>query len=227
MKKINLLVANANSAFTEPELGVFQKAAEKAEAFISSSFNFDYEVDIVIATPSQLVPTIPEDGIGGKTFHSRLIMISIDKKQRIVNENIAFETMCHEMSHSLRWEKLPEYADSLFDSMIMEGLAVVLAEKALKDAGQSEASYFLSKVQKTTQAEIDKMMGRLQDNFNDKNYDYDKLFFTGDENLPRWTGYKLGYYFVNKYLERTGETVDEATLASYGDFEPENHKTLS
>ena len=132
MSKIHLHIANSNQNFTTRELSILKNAAKKAEVFISAIFQqFDYEVDIIITTPSFILPTIAEDGIAGKTLHSRLIVLSIDKQQRKISEDFVFEIICHEMSHSLRWEKLPEYAETMFDGMILEGLAVVLEEEAM------------------------------------------------------------------------------------------------
>ena len=65
-------------------------------------------------------------------------MLSIDKQQRKISEDFVFETICHEMSHSLRWEKLPEYAETMFDGMILEGLAVVLEEEAMVKTGRQD-----------------------------------------------------------------------------------------
>ncbi len=122
------------------------------------------------------------------------------------------------MSHSLRWEKLPEYAETMFDGMILEGLAVALEEEAMIKLGRRNQQFFLREMQKTSQAEIDKIIATLQGNFEDKVYDYTKIFFTGDDILPRWTGYKLGYYFVKQYLHQTSQTIAQVTLASYKDF---------
>ena len=219
MSKLHLHIANANQTFTDAEIAMFKNAAQQAEAFVSSEFaQFDYEVDVIIATPSHLLPTIAEDGIAGKTFHSRLIMLSIDKSQHEISEDFIFETICHEMSHSLRWEKLPEYAETMFDGMILEGLAVVLEEEVMADSGRRDQQFFLREVQKTSQAEIDKMIAALKDSLENKVYDYNKIFFTGDDVLPRWAGYKLGYYFVKQHLHQTSQTIAQATLASYKDF---------
>lgn len=219
MSKIHLHIANANQNFTARELSIFKNAAKKAEAFIFAIFQqFDYEVDIIITTPSFILPTIAEDGIAGKTLHSRLIVLSIDKQQCKISEDFVFETICHEMSHSLRWEKLPEYAETMFDGMILEGLAVALEEEAMIKLGRRNQQFFLREMQKTPQAEIDKIIAALQDNFEDKAYDYTKIFFTGDDVLPRWAGYKLGYYFMKQYLHQTSQTIAQATLASYKDF---------
>jgi len=219
MSKIYLHVAGANQAFTGAEVAAFRNAARQAEAFVSSEFaQFDYEVDVIITTPSPLLPTIAEDGIAGKTLHSRLIMLSIDKNQHEISEDFIFETICHEMSHSLRWEKLPEYAETMFDGMILEGLAAALEEEAMVSSGRQDKQFFLKEMQKTSRAEIDEMLAALKDNFADKVYDYNKIFFTGDDILPRWAGYKLGYYFVKQYLRQTGQAIVQATLASYKEF---------
>lgn len=219
MSKLHLHIANANQNFTSREVSAFKSAAKKAEAFISAMFQqFDYEVDIIITTPSFTLPTIVEDGIAGKTLHSRLIVLSIDKQQHEITEDFVFETICHEMSHSLRWEKLPEYAETMFDGMILEGLAVALEEEAMIKLGRQNQQFFLREMQKTSQAEIDKIIAALQGNFEYKVYDYTKIFFTGDDVLPRWAGYKLGYYFVKQHLHQTSQTIAQATLASYKDF---------
>lgn len=219
MSKIQLHIANANQNFTAREFSILKNSTKKAEAFISAIFQqFDYEVDIIITTPSFILPTIAEDGIAGKTLHSRLIVLSIDKQQRKISEDFVFETICHEMSHSLRWEKLPEYAETMFDGMILEGLAVVLEEEAMVKTGRQDKQFFLKEMQKTPQAEIDKMIAVLKDKLEGKVYDYNKIFFTGDDILPRWAGYRLGYYFVKQYLRQTDQNIVQATLASYKDF---------
>ena len=219
MSKIHIYIANANQTFTNAEITIFKNATQKAEDFISATFaQFDYEVDVIIATSSFILPTIAEDGIAGKTLHSRLIILSLDKNQHEISEGFIFETICHEMSHSLRWEKLPEYAETMFDGMILEGLAVVLEEEAMIKTGRQDKQFFLKEIQETPRAEIDKMITVLKDKFEDRIYDYNKIFFTGDDILPRWAGYRLGYYFVKQYLRQTDQDIVQATLASYKDF---------
>ena len=214
-----LHITNANQIFTKAEIAIFKNATQKAEVFISAAFTqFDYEVDMIITAPSFMLPTIPEDGIAGKTLHSHLIMLSIDKNQHEISGDFVFETICHEMSHSLRWDKVSEYAETMFEGMILEGLAVVLEEEAMIKTKNQSKQFFLNEIQKTSQQEIDQMIAILKGNFDDKIYDYDKIFFIGNNSLPRWTGYKLGYYFVKQYLYRTGQNITQATLASYKEF---------
>ena len=48
-----------------------------------------------------------------------------------MNEYLLLETMCHELAYSLHWEKVPEHTETIFDGIILEGMAVVLEEEAM------------------------------------------------------------------------------------------------
>ena len=47
---------------------------------------------------------------------------------------------------------------------------------------------------------------------------YNEIFFTGNNKLPRWSGYSLGFYLVKKYLEKTGKIIEGAFADKYVDF---------
>ena len=220
MSALNVLIDNVNKAFTDDEIRIFYAAAHDAETFLANNFELDYPIDVVMTSPSDLMNTIPEDGITGKTYHSRHIVVAIDTKQAPISQDVVFETICHEMSHSLRWEKLPEHATTLFKVMVLEGLAVVLEETALAETGRSNQQFFLSEMQSTTPEMIRTMIAHLKDSFDAKRFDYDTIFYTGDETLPRWAGYRLGRYFVKRHLETTGDSIYRATFASYREFRP-------
>ena len=218
MPNINLHITNASQHFTPAEIKAIKNAVVLAESFIKSHFTFDYPVDIVVHGKSRLMATIPEDGITGRTYDSRFIIIVIDKSQHPVTESSVYETICHELSHSLRWEKLPEYSANLFQGMILEGLAIALEEKALNELQAATPQFFLKSITETTDAEYEAMINQLQSDFETADYDYETIFFTGDETLPRWAGYRLGYYYVKQYLQATGRTIEQATLDSYALF---------
>lgn len=220
MSKINLHIANANQKFTSKEVAGFRNAVEDAQAFISNNFDFDREVDVLITVPSFLMSTIPEDGISGRTYSSQLIVIVVDTKQTKTAEDAVFETICHEISHALRWERVPEHFKTLFDGMILEGLAIALEEKAMLDTNRQSKQFFLTEMQNTDQSAIDDMIVKLKASFNKEEYDYETIFYSGDDSLPRWTGYQLGYYFVKKYMEQFNITINQATFDSYENFKP-------
>lgn len=219
MGTINAIIANATNSFDQKDMELIKQAVKDAEDFINQSFTFDYEVDVIFTAPSSLMKTIPEDGISARTYHSRLIEVVIDKRQNPLNANTVFETVCHEMSHSLRWEKVPEYSDNLFKGMILEGLAVALERKAMESRGEGW-QFFLKEMLKTTDEEYEKMIAALKDTFDKQGYDYETIFYTGNDSLPRWAGYRLGYYYVLQYLEKSGRIIEQATLDSYDLFRP-------
>ena len=47
---------------------------------------------------------------------------------------------------------------------------------------------------------------------------FNKIFIDGDESLPRWSGYRLGYYLVKKYLQDKSKDIYTATLDRYKEF---------
>ena len=71
---------------------------------------------------------------------------------------------------------------------------------------------------KRSDEENERILNELRGNLDDKNYDYQTIFFTGNDKLPRWSGYSLGYYLVKKYLEKTHKTIEEAFTDKYKDF---------
>lgn len=218
MGTIHLLIANASEYFTEADISMMHSAAKSAETYISGAYPFDYNVDIIIAPPSFMINTIPEDGISGRTYGSRLIAMAIDVQQADIREDIIFETICHEMAHSLRWEKLPEYSKTMLDAIIFEGLAITVEEKAMKDCGRQRQQFFLTEMQNTSQAAIDAIIAELKPSFEHEDYDYESIFFTGNERLPRWAGYKLGYHLVKTIMKQTNVSPEELAIMSYKDL---------
>lgn len=215
---IKLHIANARQQFTSDDLRTFQKAAESAWDFLNTHFQIDYDVDLVITETLHILPTIPEDGITARTYKSDFIMLSIDKTQHKVSEDLLFEIICHEMAHSIRWNKVSEFADTLFENTIMEGLAIVLEEAALKETGRNNQQYFLTTMQGTSKSVIDTILHEFKGRLHSKHYDYERDFYTGDSNLPRWPAYSLGYYLIKEYLDKTDDSIFSAATASYSDF---------
>lgn len=219
MAKFNLLIANAGNYFSDVYVEKIKKAAKDAELYFIKEYDFNYDVDIAVTPPSCLLMTIPEDGIGGRTYSSRLIVIVLNQDEAAITYETVFEMICHEMAHSLRWEKLPEHATTLFDGMIMEGLAVALEEKALNDNGIISYQYFLKTILETSTEINEAALKHLEDMLIDTNYDYETIFFSGDSFLPRWAGYRIGYMIVKRYIKEKNITIKEATLLSHADFE--------
>ncbi len=217
MSNIKLLIADANDKFTTNQINIIEKATALAEKFISKNFNFDYEVNVIVVPSLYLFNVIPEDGISGRTYRSDMIVISINIESEI-SEDFFYETLCHELSHSIRWGKVSEHSVTLFNDIILEGLAITLEEKAMADEKKKNLQYFLKEIQKTDKLTINKILSVLENHLDNSTYDFNKIFIDGDESLPRWSGYRLGYYLVKKYLQDKSKDIYTATLDRYKEF---------
>ena len=58
------------------------------------------------------------------------------------------------------------------------------------------------------------------------NYDYDMLFYNGNNKLPRWTGYTLGYMIVTHVLSRSDQDIFELATKRYSYIEYYFNKML-
>ena len=83
---------------------------------------------------------------------------------------------------------------------------------------KSEKTLFIKTILERTDEENERILEELREQLNSNYYDYDTIFFNGNDKLPRWSGYSLGYYLVKKYLEKTGEKIEKAFVDKYIDF---------
>lgn len=188
----------------------------KAQDFLNKGFGNDAEIDLFFCKPFGISSPIPEDNIGGRTYFGNMVFIMSNDFSE-VSEDILFEIICHESSHALRYWFLPEYGNTLLDTMVLEGLAVCLEEESMRD--NEKRQFFLKEVLKTSDSEMINIYNLIKDDFNSTDSDYiNKVLFDGDENIPRWAGYKLGYYIVRKYLAENNKSVFEANFDSYVKF---------
>lgn len=88
--------------------------------------------------------------------------------------------------------------------------------KFVKD--KSEKTLFIKTILGRTDEENERILEELREQLNSNYYDYDTIFFNGNDKLPRWSGYSLGCYLVKKYLEKTGKKIEKAFADKYIDF---------
>lgn len=211
MNKVNILLTEANgNLFNKKEM--IENAIKMAEEYAFSKLNIDWDIDVLVTNRIPMI--IPENGAGGYTFSADFIRINIDDKK--ATENLISENVVHELCHAARWGKNDEWIKSLFDGLIFEGLACVLEAEFVKD--RSEKSLFIKTILERTDDENEKNLEELRGQLDSNCYDYDTIFFNGNNELPRWSGYSLGYYLVKKYLEKTGKKIEEAFADKYADF---------
>ena len=212
MSKINILLANANNRFRKEEEKKIIKAIKAAEDYSFPRLHIDWDIDVVV-TNCGPVSVIPEDHVGGHTYESSFIILHIDKE---TTEPIISEVLCHELCHAARWGKNDEWMNTLFDAVIFEGLATFFESKYAER--NKEKQFFIRTIMDRSDEENEKILSVLRPQLWQKKYDYDAIFFSGNNKLPRWAGYSLGFYLVKKYLTQNDISIENAFANKYRVF---------
>ena len=212
MNKINVLLANSNGNLRNIEQMV-KEAVKEAETYAFSRLNINWDIDLMVTNHMPFV-LIPEDGVGGRTYWSDLITICVDEEK--LTKSKMTEMLVHELCHAARWGKNNEWMNTLFDGLINEGIATYFEAEFAKN--RKEKQFFIKTVLERSDKENEKILEKLRDQLELKSYDYETIFFNGNDELPRWAGYSLGYYLVKKYLKKTGKKIEDAFADKYADF---------
>ena len=212
MNKINVLLANSNGNLRNIEQ-MIKEAVKEAELYAFSRLNIDWDIDLVVTNHMPFM-LIPEDGIGGRTYWSDLITICVDEEK--LTKSKMTEMLVHELCHAARWGKNNEWMNTLFDGLINEGIATYFEAEFAKNL--EEKTVFIKTILERSDEENKKIFEKLCDQLESKSYDYETIFFNGNDELPHWAGYSLGYYLVKKYLKKTGKKIEDAFADKYADF---------
>lgn len=212
MNKINVLITCANGNL-DSRVETIEKAVKEAECYVFPKLKIDWDIDLLVTNRIYDIIT-PEDGVGGRTKTSDFIELAIDEEK--ATENLISEMVVHELCHAARWGKNDEWINSLFDGVISEGIATYFEAEFVKDC--TEKTVFIKTILKRSDEENEKILEKLCSQLDLNYYDYNTIFFNGSNELPRWSGYSLGYYLVKKYLKKTGKKIEDAFADKYADF---------
>lgn len=211
MNKVNILLTEANGNLLDKK-EMIKTAVKTAEKYVFPKLKIDWDIDILVTNRIPMI--IPENGAGGFTFSADFIRIIIDDEK--ATENLISENVVHELCHAARWGKNDEWIKSLFDGLIFEGLACVLEDEFASN--NSEKTLFIKTILERSDEENEKILAVVRDKLDSNEYNYDEIFFNGNNKLPRWAGYSVGYYLVKKYLEKTNKGIEDAFADKYADF---------
>lgn len=142
---------------------------------------------------------IPEIGIGGYTPSAHLVFVSLDPQFPNFQQTIDRElkrTLAHELHHVLRWNG-PEYGETLFEALVTEGLADHF-DMEINDTDNPEPWDVT-----LNDEQVVEIKAKAQKEFDSKSYNHNEWFFGSKEkDIPRWSGYTLGFRIVKDYLKR-------------------------
>ena len=136
-------------------------------------------------------------GFGGYTLTNNLLMIPIDSKFESLEESVKknlSRLIVHELYHCLRDYSF-EGQPTLLESLINEGLA---------DCFEIEISNEKPSLLDTAlnENQLQKFNEQAKKEYNNKEYNHDAWFFGTTDDIPKWTGYTLGFFLVKNYLEK-------------------------
>lgn len=144
----------------------------------------------IIVDPSRVIPEI---GIGGFNPNSNEVRIYINPDFNNLEASLDAEfipMLAHEVHHALRRRSVG-YGSTLFEAIISEGLADHFSVE-MTGVEIPRWSHALDSLQ------LIEMMAEAEAIWHESPYDHNAWFF-GNETIPRWTGYSLGYELVKQY----------------------------
>ncbi len=209
-------IANANGRLDRFAAQINQ-AVQEARSCALSKLQPKLGIDIIFTDAFDDI--IPETHIGGHTYASDFIAITLDSTAKNIKTSDIFQTICHETAHAIRWQYNDEWSHRLFDAIVFEGLATAFEIQSAEDNGQTP-NYFADKMLTNSDESNQKIWKVLKNHLASDKYNYTEIFFTGNKkaNLSRWAGYSLGYYFIKKYTDTHKQTIDEVFAEKYSVF---------
>lgn len=196
--KFHILSASENLAVYATEI---ERVAESTTDSVKKLLAIK-DVDVVFYdNPGATIDEV--GGIGGFTPNQHTIFISFNPRhpnfKSAIKDELSF-ILAHEFHHTLRWQKTVE-GDSLLEALIFEGLAEHFAIEA---TGRQKPSPWAEALNDT---EKKKFLERASKEWLVPTYNNALWFFgSNPKEIPRWTGYTLGFDLVAKYLQTHPET---------------------
>lgn len=137
---------------------------------------------------------IPEMGIGGRTNGPGDIQIVLNPDSAAMPRSLStelFPMLAHEMHHAMRFRTVG-YGQNLLEAMVTEGLA---DQFAIEVAGIDPPIWSMA----LSEAELEVWSKRAREEWFETPYDHDAWFF-GTRDIPRWTGYAIGFDMTRRFL---------------------------
>ncbi len=213
-------IANSNGDL-DRNISSINAAVRDVENFLQVHFQIRWKIDVVFSRGLYRL-AIPEDGVGGRTLTSGFIELAIGENVNPPRDIIA-EMLAHEAGHAVRWGVNPQRSDSFIRNAIFEGIAICIQEEFAKKA--KNTTFFLETIRKRQDdcAYYLEIGRKTHEFWESTKYDDNLLFFNGGKladgkTLPRWAGYKLGYFAVKEAMRRTGKSIFELFDKDYEFF---------
>ncbi|MCU0493522.1 MAG: DUF2268 domain-containing protein [Chloroflexaceae bacterium] len=159
------------------------------------------KIDVVVQTGPFV---ILETGMTGYSRAADVLEITIDPNNTNLLHNFDTEllaTLGHEFHHCLRHDG-PGYGQTLGEALVSEGLACHF-ETELRGGMAPFYARFLD--QEASEAMWARALPELHNFYNHRAW----FFGSAEQNIPRFTGYSLGYNLVATYIKAAGTPASQ------------------
>lgn len=192
-KEQNIQLIFQNRAELKPYKTTIQNSVNEANSAIQPLMPIDNLIIRILADKSQ---TISEIGIGGYNPNENEVLIYIDTDYPNLEASVKAELpamIAHEMHHAKR-QRSVGYGNTLLEAIISEGLA---DHFSIEVTGISTPRWSIA----VQGEELQNWITTASQIWDDNSYDHPKWFFGTTGEIPRWTGYSIGYELVKNYLD--------------------------
>ena len=153
--------------------------------------------DLLIIVDTDPYNVIPEIGIGGFNPDEYTVRLSINPDFKYLYQAIDTSMpsiLAHEIHHAMRRRSVG-YGSTLGEAIITEGLADHFSIEVFQTSPPVWSTYI-------QEPELSQLMKVAKENWLQKDYNHGKWFVGSSMEIPRWTGYSLGFKIVADYLNQ-------------------------
>lgn len=193
MTKQNIHILKASGRLSQFTQSIEQRAKELVSKITEKILLGPVDI-IFYDSPEE---TIKEIGIGGYSPNAYTLLVYLNPEFANFNKTINEQTeriLAHELYHCMRW-KGPGYGTTLLEALISEGLA----DHFDMEINHQDPQFWDLAL---TKHQLQIIRKKAQKEYYNTNYNHTDWFFGSPEkNIPKYSGYALGFQLVNNYLK--------------------------
>lgn len=208
MNENNVLISGKDDPLLA-QVDKLKEITKKAKSYTFSKFKYNKIINIYFRTCSHGFTEISEK-VSGCTYASRLIEMRL--KKDFLDEDLLV-VLIYQLFHAARWEVNSEETYSLFDILILKGLALHFTYGYYRKYINTILPIEMIANQSNSMNE--KNLTFLSNIIMTNNYSYDEIFLKRGKMLPKLVGHSLAYYLVNLYLLATNKEVEDIYFEKY------------
>lgn len=212
MAAVQIRIDDPAGLFAEHHAAI-RGLVEETSAKVRSAIPIDPVSFVVVADRAR---SIAGYGLGAYTLGPHDVEIVVDPEYAglgaVLPERLP-PAVAHELHHAVRWRG-PGPWSTLLEALVFEGLADVFAVELLGTPLQPWSDAF-------PESETARYLDRARPELDDGGFDFFAWFLGSGTELPRWTGYTLGFRLVRAHQARTGRSAAQLVHTPAEAFRPE------